>query len=1010
MINRVYRFSIEFLLFVFCFGFSQTPTLNEIKSVVENMGESSSNTDIVKQIQNSGLDNNLKDFKGILEKNDVQKDNIRENEIEIIENIQESNNSVNKSSNTESGTDLIEPEDKLNESQEVLDLIDLKGKNSPKKIFSNQTKSKYFGYSTFKTNPDFFNKSVDLSASPDYIIGPGDEIIIMLWGQTEDQTTYTVTKDGYIFVKNIGQIFVNGLNLEKLEKKLKKIFKKAYSSISPENDRSPTYFDVSLGSIVLKPIRVFIMGEVNNPGAYEMKSTATLFSSLYYFNGPKLSGSLRDIHLIREGKKVASIDFYDFLIRGKKKNDVDLMDGDIVFIPLRNKTVSVEGEVNRPSIFELKEKENYSDLMNFFGGYLSTTYLKRAKINRINPIKERMKTGKDRILLDIDLYSLKNKNDEFSVLDGDSFTFFKIFDFVENSVNINGPVKRPGNYSLEKSLTILDLIEKADGLSSSDIFWDRADIFRKLPNNKESLLSFNLDSILLGVEDHNIQLQAGDQLNIYKNSDMISSNDVRIIGYVKNPGVKKYREKMTVADLIFEGGGFQDQYRLGNTFLGRADLYRYDTVSKKVDLISFNLDSVLAGKGIAQKLLKMGDRIRVYRKTDILGETDRFVYIDGFVKYPGQYEYAENMTLADILFISSGLKDKNRMDKIFFKRADMKRLNEYGQYEILLKLDLEKLLSNNEEFMLAAGDRITIYSNALFEDKRQIVTVSGLVNKPGQYTLIEGMNIGDVILAAGGLLGKNEEFRVEVSSLNFEGPKQKSIVNSFIIKNLSDNFIDKKNSTLNKVLYDNDFISIFSKNDISHHTVTMNGEINYPGEYVLPDRESKLFDIIERAGGLTEYANDVASYLVRDGERISLRLDKIQKSKRSKYNISLINGDIITFGRKTAIVKINGEVATPGVYQYVKGLSSKDYIDLAGGYSKDAARQGATVIYPNGFSSKIGLFKDPMVMDGSEIIVLKKQEVKPFSFTEYVSSLTAVYSDLIQAYTLILLINTSNNN
>ena len=219
------------------------------------------------------------------------------------------------------------------------------------------------------------------------------------------------------------------------------------------------------------------------------------------------------------------------------------MDGDVVFIPLRNKTVSVEGEVNRPSIFELKEDENYSDLMNFFGGYLSTTYLKRAKINRINPIKERMKTGKDRILLDIDLYSLKNKKDEFSVLDGDFFTFFKIFDFVENSVKINGPVKRPGNYSLEKSLTILDLIEKADGLSSSDIYWDRADIFRKLPNNKESLLSFNLDSILLGVEDHNIELQAGDQLNIYKNSDMISSNDVRIIGYVKNPGVKKYREK-----------------------------------------------------------------------------------------------------------------------------------------------------------------------------------------------------------------------------------------------------------------------------------------------------------------------------------------------------------------------------------------------------------------------------------------------------------------------------------
>ena len=184
---------------------------------------------------------------------------------------------------------------------------------------SNDDISGYFGYSTFLTNPEFFSKTTDFSTSPNYVIGPGDEIIIMLWGQTEDQATYTVTKDGYIFIKNIGQVFVNGLNLEKLEKKLKKIFKKSYSSISPDNDRSPTFFDVSLGSIVLNQIRVFIMGEVNNPGAYEMKQTATLFSSLYYFNGPKVSGSLRDIHLMRNGKKIANIDFYDFLIRGQRE-------------------------------------------------------------------------------------------------------------------------------------------------------------------------------------------------------------------------------------------------------------------------------------------------------------------------------------------------------------------------------------------------------------------------------------------------------------------------------------------------------------------------------------------------------------------------------------------------------------------------------------------------------------------------------------------------------------------
>lgn len=988
--------------------FSQSIQKKQVERVMEGFEQSTSSSELIKQLNDVKSDPLIFELENILDESLDKKDNsdAAERTIKEINEIQSSSKSINDPNEESSDAEVINIEkDESTVAESVLSSSLIKNNKS------NDYRTEYFGYSTFKTNPDFFNKSVEIATSPNYVIGPGDEIIIMLWGQTEDQSSYIVSREGYIFVKNIGQIFVNGLNLEKLEKKLKKIFQKSYSSISPDDNRSPTFFDVSLGSAVLKPIRVFIMGEVDNPGAYEMKPTATLFSSLYYFNGPKISGSLRDIHLIRGGKKIATIDFYDFLVKGEKKNDKDLIDGDIIFIPLRSKTVSVEGEVNRPSIFELKDDESFSDLYNFFGGYLSTTYLKRAKINRINPIEDRIRTGSDRKLLDLNLYEIEEDKIGFDVLDGDSFTFYKIFDLIGNSVSIRGPVKRPGQYSHNQNITIFDLIGKADGLSSSDIYRDRVDVIRKLGSNKESLLSYNLDSILVKSDKHNVYLFPGDTVILYNFSDMIHSSDLRIQGHVESPGVKKFRDGMTVSDLIFAGGGFNNTDHLGSTYLPRADLYRYDKISKNVELISFNLDSVLNGMGISQQLLKMGDKIRIYSKAEIFGLKEKFVYVDGFVKYPGEYEFAEGMTIKDILFMSSGIKDKRRYSNIFLQRIDIKRQNESGKYDELIKLNLKNKINDfDENLKLSPGDRIIIYSNDLFEKKRKVAKISGLVNRPGNYELFDGMNIGDVILAAGGLVGKNNEFRVEISSFNYDGSEKKTFINSFNIKNLSDNFIDNKNNVLNKIVYDNDFISIFSKQDAFHHTVSLEGEINYPGDYVLIDRESKLHNIIERAGGLTEYANDVASYLVRDGERISLRLDKIQKSKRSKYNISLIDGDTITFDRKTGIVKISGEVATPGVYQYVKGLSSKDYIDLAGGFSKDASRQGATIKYPNGFSSKIGLLKDPTVMDGSEIIILKKEDIEPFSFTEYVGSLTAIYSDLLQAYTLVLLLGNSNSN
>ena len=250
----------------------------------------------------------------------------------------------------------------------------------------------------------------------------------MIWGETEKNDQYIITKDGYLFLQNIGQVFVNGLTLEQLEQKLYKLFKKVYSTLDKSSDNAKTFLDISLGSTSLRPIRIFVLGEVAQPGAYNVSASTTLFNSLFYFNGPKISGSLRDIKLIRNNNEIAKIDFYDYLITGKQVNDVRLQRDDVVFIPTRGKSVTVSGEINRPAIYELKIEEGLNDLIRIAGGLAITTYMKRVQIDRIIPPDQRTEFGMDRTLIDVELEEIIAKSENFELYDGDQVQFFRIGD------------------------------------------------------------------------------------------------------------------------------------------------------------------------------------------------------------------------------------------------------------------------------------------------------------------------------------------------------------------------------------------------------------------------------------------------------------------------------------------------------------------------------------------------------------------------------------------------------
>ena len=409
--------------------------------------------------------------------------------------------------------------------------------------------------------------------------------------------------------------------------------------------------------------------------------------------------------------------FYRFLwllIRGEKKNDVDLLDGDVIFIPLRHKTISVTGPVKRPAKFELLSQEKFDDLEFYFGGYKAELF-GRAQIDRIIPLADRENFSKDKIIIDFIPAEIKKGNEELNFSMAIKF-LFKILDEYSNEISISGPLKRPGVYALDEGMTIKDLIEKAEGFINDDIYRERVEVIRKIENGKEVFLSFNLDSILSSFNNSDYLLKPNDQIIIEKLSNKMYEKDLQIIGFVKNPGQKTYREGMTVFDLIFLGVVFRMK-NIWVTYLPRADLYRYNRMENKVSLKTFSLDSVLSGGGIGSELVEMGDKIVIYSKNQIAGKIMQDVGISGFVKLPGKYEYVEDMFLSDLLFIASGFEDKKQISKVFTGRADINRFNQDMISKTTIKLNLVNILNDDNDFSLKPGDEIVIYSDNLFKNK-----------------------------------------------------------------------------------------------------------------------------------------------------------------------------------------------------------------------------------------------------------------------------------------------------
>lgn len=751
--------------------------------------------------------------------------------------------------------DTTSEESSLTIEEELLSNI-ASQKTKPAQEEYDTSREAYFGYKLFEDIPAAFEPAAVGPIDPGYLIGPGDVLRLYLWGAVELQYELNVDNQGTVFIPTAGQMFVSGIPYSDLKNKMTLYLSKFYEGLT--TDPPTVFLDISLAK--LKPIKIFVMGEVAKPGGYSVSSYATVFNALYSVGGPLTSGSLREIRVIRNNKVITKVDLYDYLLKGQLIGDVRLQNNDMVFVQPRGKTVSINGEVLRSAIYELRENENLRKLIEFAGGIKSTAYTGRIQISRVKPFDQRKKFEYEKEILDVDLSEiLRNPSADFALFDGDSITVYPISKKLINYVVIQGAVLRPGTYQYSQGKRISDLVNEAEGVLP-EAYLGKADIFRTRPDETYQYVSIDLAKALDGDPFNNIQLQPRDSVKIYSIYDLVEKREVSVLGYVKNPVTLPYADSLTLYDMVFRAGGLQDPIFRGKAFILRGDIIRINPDGLTTRIIPFNLEQLLREKTININL-EPGDKIIIYR-ADVEKVLDKYVKIEGEVRKPGKFPLSTNMTPMDLILQAGGFTEKSLRSEVYVNRVrpsgyEGEQISE--SFVIPLAPTFEKLVVNehseidtlglnSNKFILQHKDIVVVRKNPNYEDQR-LVYLSGEVNKPGTYVL-ENKNesLYDLIHKAGGptseafLFGTQYEREgrklvVDLEALYYD----KDMDENVFLKNADRIFIPKK-----------------------PNTVIVDGEVNNPGLYRFIEGLS-VKDYIENAGGVTDSANYVI-YRKANGE------------------------------------------------------------------------------------------------------------------------------------------------
>lgn len=624
-----------------------------------------------------------------------------------------------------------------------------------------QNTKEIFGHDIFQSNKLTFEPNMNIATPASYILGPGDQVLIDVYGTSQTSKEYAISPEGTIIIEKIGPVAIAGLTAEQAQAKVMSKMGQHYQGSN---------IKLSVGQT--RTVLVNILGEVINPGTYTLSAFSTVFNALYLAGGVSEIGTLRNIKVSRDGRIISKIDVYDYILNGKLTGNVMLQDNDAIIVGAYDALVNISGAIKRPMFYELKEGETLKSLLNYSGGFMSDA--NKSKIS----VERHTSNG-------LTVHSVEEMDfTSFIMQDGDSVNVKNIIDRYQNMIEVSGAVFYPGHYSISNDCnSVRTLIEKAGGIKE-DAYSNLAVLFRMNENRTRKAMSIDLAGIMSS-KAPDVILENEDSLVISSEEEVTRARKYFIHGPLAKQGVFPYVENMTLEDAIVAAGGLREEALLSNIEIARRLQYtdeRDSTYNKKAKIYTFNIENGLVVKEGQNFALKPFDVITIKRNPEFSDVS--IVYIGGEVKYPGNYSLqSRNDRLTDLIKRAGGLTQAGFAEGARFTRdisqnekerslqlleiahsadtVDVDKITIKNRYAVGIDLvSAMKKPGGDKDIILRNGDQIVI------PECNNTVRISGEVLYPNTVPFVEDKSASYYINQAGGVSNKGQRSKAFIIYAN----------------------------------------------------------------------------------------------------------------------------------------------------------------------------------------------------------------------------------------------------
>lgn len=752
-----------------------------------------------------------------------------------------------------------------------------------------------FGEDIFRSGTGNFDElPMDLPVGPDYVLGPGDGLSIELWGGVSQHLQRVVDREGRVALPEAGAIQVTGRSLGDVQQLLQGVLRGEFRDV---------HADVSLAR--LRTVRVYVVGDVLRPGAYDVSSLSTPLNALYQAGGPTSRGSLRILRLYRGLQLVGEIDLYDLLLHGVRAKLERLQAGDTVMVPPIGAELAIAGMVRRPAIYELNHESDLAEALQLAGGVLNTGTLRHIEV-------ERVVAHESRSMLRLDLPENNNQEavtsalEDFKIQDGDKIRISPILPYSEQTVYLDGHVFHPGKHAYLEGMRITDLIHSYTDLLPEPAS-SHAEIIRLAPPDyAPQVIAFNLADALAvkgqGNETNaqDVTLKAFDTVRIFSRYDFEDPPLIMVSGEVRHPGEHVTNGRTHLRDAVYLAGGVTR-----DALLDDAQVFRR-TAGGKLKVLSVNLERALAGNVADNLALEPKDRIFIHRN---LSKVDpAVVKVEGEVARPGKYPLGEDMSAAQLVRLAGGLTRG-----AFTGAADLTRYTVENGAQVMgehLAVPLARALAGeaDSDVRLHDGDVLTIRQLAGWTDVGSVITVKGEVMHPGDYGIQEGERLSSVLKRAGGLRADAYPYGAILERAQVRDLEEKN--RAGLIRQ-----VQAQQSTL-KLIPD------------------------------LGDADEKLAK--DAALGQWHATLDELKNAPPEG-RLVIHISKnVGKWANTPADVEVRAGDTLLIPKTPTYVMVNGQVYNPTAIAYRPGKSAGWYLRQAGGPTNMANKKAVFVVRGDG--------------------------------------------------------------